>query len=279
MAKSILLLQQLIEKIKNENPSKNELLDGIRNQFTVFILENRIRNGRDLSGEFIHVAGDSYSVEQFIKEQLRRNEQAPDLQKSVANFLKSYTADAPVAASSQHHNLKWEPHVETDYSMVGNAGLILLHPFLQKLFSHLQLLDDNGDFRSGKASKAIQLLQYLSSGKEDEPEFKMILNKILCGVPIHFPIGKIGVTSNEKEACEELLRAVINHWSALKNTSPAALQNMFLLREGKLEFNSDTWKLKVAQRTEDILLDRLPWSISRIKTPWMKHWLLTEWNT
>lgn len=107
----------------------------------------------------------------------------------------------------------------------------------------------------------------------------MILNKILCGVPVQFPTGKTEITPDEKEACEELLRAVINHWSALKNTSPAALQNMFLHRAGKLEFKDEVWHLKVEQRTEDILLERLPWSISRIKTPWMKNWLLTEWNT
>ena len=278
-AKSISLLQQLIDKIKNEHRSKNELLNRIRNQFTVSILEILIRNGRDSSGEFIHVAGDSNSVEQFIKERLQSNEETPNLQKAVADFLKSYTAGAPPAASSQHDHLKREPQVETDYFMVGNAGLILLHPFLEKFFSHLQLLDDNGDFRSGTASQAIQLLQYLSSGKDDEPEFKMILNKILCGVPVQFPTGKIEITPDEKEACEELLRAVINHWSALKNTSPAALQNMFLHREGKLEFKDEVWHLKVEQRTEDILLERLPWSISRIKTPWMKNWLLTEWNT
>lgn len=278
-AQSFSLLQNLIDEKRNRQPYQNELLQHIRRQFTIALVERLIRDKKDAIRNFIRLTSDSLSVEHFIETQLRAMEEIPDLQKAVADFLESNAAQSPAGPPLRRDNLKPEPQVKTDYLFVTNAGLVLLHPFLEKFFRHRHLLNDEGALRENATARAIHLLQFLASGKEDEPEFRMILNKILCGVPVPFPVEKTEITVKEKQACEELLQAVIGHWAALKNTSPAALQHTFLMREGKLEFNENGWLLKVAQRTEDILLDRLPWSISRIKTPWMKQWLLVEWNS
>ena len=165
-----------------------------------------------------------------------------------------------------------------DAIFISNAGLIILHPFIEMLFSEFKLLDEFGYLKGESVSKAVHILQYLCTGKEDAAEFDLVLNKLLCGILIGEPVERnVILSGEERAACAQLLESVIKHWSVLKNTSPAALQNTFLQRRGKIEFRDDTWWLKVEQKTEDILLDRLPWSISRIRLRWMKHWIRVEW--
>ena len=74
-----------------------------------------------------------------------------------------------------------------------------------------------------------------------------------------------------------MLKAVSEHWTALKHSSPDAIRSTFLIREGKLETDDFDKKLIVQRKTEDILIDKLPWSISIVKTPWMKHFLTVDW--
>jgi hypothetical protein len=80
-----------------------------------------------------------------------------------------------------------------------------------------------------------------------------------------------------KEEANNLLQSVVEHWSILKNTSVAGLQESFLQRNGKLLFKEHEWNLQVEQRPYDMLLQNLPWNISMIKLSWMPHLLRTEW--
>jgi hypothetical protein len=49
------------------------------------------------------------------------------------------------------------------------------------------------------------------------------------------------------------------------------------VREGKINMDESAHLLQVEQKTIDILLNRIPWSFSIIKTPWMKAKLSVEW--
>jgi hypothetical protein len=75
-----------------------------------------------------------------------------------------------------------------------------------------------------------------------------------------------------------LLVQVIGHWSALRNASPAALRETFLCRQGKLILGEEGWRLEIQRKTEDILIDRLPWGFSKIKYPWMPQVLSVSWE-
>ena len=125
---------------------------------------------------------------------------------------------------------------------------------------------------------AVHALQYLVTGKQHPEEFYLPLNKILCGMDVSSTLPQdIELTEDCKTACDDLLGAVIGHWTALKNTSPEGLQETFLNREGKLTFKDGQWTLVVERKTIDILMDRIPWSISMIKHSWMKQMINTEW--
>ncbi len=170
--------------------------------------------------------------------------------------------------------------VENTSIYINNAGIIILHPFLQNLFkaTGLMILETFKDNFSQQ--KAVHLLQYLTNGQQEEPEYMMPLNKILCGLSDEERVDRfIKLKEAEIKEADELLQAVITHWAALKNTSIEGLKETFLQRNGKLSFNEADgfWKLQVERKAVDLLLDKIPWGFSYVQLPWMKYALVTVW--
>lgn len=161
---------------------------------------------------------------------------------------------------------------------ITHAGLVLLHPFLHTFFKKRGLVK-NGEFADAeKHERAICLLHELADSGAEIQEYNLVLAKLLCGWPLQKPVNTgIEFTDEEKEEAQNLLAAAIEQWEILKNSSPAALQQGFLQREGKLFFRGERWFLQVEKKPIDILLGRLPWMISMVKLPWMKHLLSVEW--
>lgn len=162
--------------------------------------------------------------------------------------------------------------------IVENAGLVIFWPYLQQLFSTLNLIHKKGFINSEAHERAVLLLQFLVNGATQAEEHLLPLNKLLCGYPIQRPAtSKIVTNANEQNELESLLKSVIVHWTALKNTSADALRETFLQRSGILRYGDDGFHLKVERRGVDILRDRLPWSLAMIKLPWMHKKLNVEW--
>jgi hypothetical protein len=164
---------------------------------------------------------------------------------------------------------------------INNAGLVLTGPFLPHLFQTLNMFspDDGTRWRdAATVSRAVHLLQYLVDGRTDTPEPLLVLNKILCGVPVATPIEKaIELTDWERQTCERLLKAMIANWKIIEHTSIAGLRETFLQREGRLEHTADDWKLKVQRKTVDVLVDQIPWSIAIVYHRWMPQPLYVNW--
>lgn len=162
---------------------------------------------------------------------------------------------------------------------ISNAGLVLLHPFLQPFFTEAELLNEQNQFTSIAARyKAAVLLYYLQCGNEQFNEWEMALNKIICGISSDEIIpDNILMSEKEKEECNFLLQTVVNYWEALKGASIEALQSTFILREGKITWKEEYWLIQVERTGVDILLERLPWGFSTIKLPWLESLIHTEW--
>jgi len=159
---------------------------------------------------------------------------------------------------------------------IGNAGVILLHPFLPQLFETAGIAA--GD-ELLQPERALCLLHFLATGQTIAPEYELMLPKILCNVPLETPVeADAALTAGEREEAAALLEAVIRHWDALRNTSPDALRGNYLLRPGKISLRGGDWLLQVESETCDILLDQLPWGISPIRLPWMGRMLWVEWR-
>lgn len=159
---------------------------------------------------------------------------------------------------------------------IGNAGLVLMHPFLPRFFTALGVASDDRLLRPGRA---LCLLHYLATGQTIAPEYELVLPKILCNLPLDAAAeSDVSLTDAELEEAAALLQAVIHHWEALRSTSADGLRGTFLLRPGKVSLRNNDWLLQVESKSFDILLDQLPWGISMIKLPWMERLLWVEWN-
>jgi hypothetical protein len=113
---------------------------------------------------------------------------------------------------------------------------------------------------------------------EDCAEWDLVLNKILCGVPLEESVETPPpLTMEQKAEAERLLNAVIGNWPALGNSSPDALRKTFLQRDGVLRQKGADWQLQLTRTGFDVLMDRLPWTISMIRLPWTSWMLYTDW--
>src|SRR5205823_2367541 len=73
----------------------------------------------------------------------------------------------------------------TNAIYINNAGIIILHPFLQALFEELKLTEENNWINTASQHKAVAVLAFLATGKEEFEEFDVVLNKVLCNIDIN----------------------------------------------------------------------------------------------
>lgn len=174
----------------------------------------------------------------------------------------------------------WVPEPTfADPLFVANAGVVLLAPYLPRLFVMLGLADDKAFVDTEAAEQAVAVTHYAVTGLEHAPETVLPLDKLLCGLPLHAPVLRERLlAAREREAVEGMLDAVIGHWKALGRTSVAGLRQTFLQREGRLEHRQDAWHLQVPSQTFDMLIDRLPWGFATIRYPWMPEVLHVQWR-
>ena len=182
---------------------------------------------------------------------------------------------------TNNENIKNEIAEEiTDSIYIQNAGLILIHPFISSLFQRLDLLNGVKFKGIAEQERAVLILQYIVNGQTNLPEYILPLNKILCGLPLGYPVAnKLVLNEKEKELIDSLLSAIIQQWRAIGNSSINGLRDSFFQREGKLVSEEKNWELLVEQKSYDMLLDQLPWSYTIIKLAWMKKAIVTSWRS
>jgi hypothetical protein len=226
------------------------------------------------------------SSEYLLKEKNREietndSDDPRDTDKVLINLIESKKkeTEAKMQKDSEDEmgNEKTEPET-VDEIYINNAGLVLLHPFLPILFSKLNLTREDKWIDEDAQCKAMLILQFLADAQTVFPEYELPLNKILCDWPLKESFEtKLEIDAFAQIACEELLEEVIQYWSRLKNTGNDALRKTFLCRMGKLSRANNGWLLQIEQKSFDVLLGGLPWSINVIKLPWMKEILYVEW--
>jgi|GEM_PF-1749799 len=159
------------------------------------------------------------------------------------------------------------------------TGLIILSPYLGILFQKCGLMEE-GSFRNKESrARAVQLLDYAATADTNSQEHELLIPKVLCGIPVSEPIDVSYQLSEEhKLIVDDLLLAVTRQWRGMENTSITALRESFLQRDGKLEELDEHFYIKVEQRSYDVLLDRIPWNITKIKLSWMDKLIEVEWR-
>lgn len=215
------------------------------------------------------------------------NESQATTQPNEPNFLQllnekknSNTIDQFVDKQVSETNSQTDQKVKTnEFQFIKNAGLVIFHPFLERLFEQLELCKSSVWNNKKAQQKAVLLTQYLIIGNDEIFENDLVLNKILCGMDQDDQINtKLKITKKEKEKCNSLLNAVREYWKPMEKSSIEALRETFLQRDGKLDqSNPNAMELWVEEKGYDILLAQLPWGIGTIKTPWMDFYLTCNW--
>jgi hypothetical protein len=173
-----------------------------------------------------------------------------------------------------------QPRSDVDDDLViDGAGMVLLWPFLETLFSRLELLTQERLFGDeAQRQRAMALLGFLVDGDGDPPEWRLTLAKLLCGALPQAPYGLEAPLSDAEQAeAEALLQAVLDHADGRLGDDGAALRQGFLQRPGLLSARPGAWVLQVERRPGDEVLDGLPWSWSWIRLPWMDDLLQVVW--
>jgi len=165
-----------------------------------------------------------------------------------------------------------------DFIAVSDAGLVLLHPFFAPLFEACGLATAGRFAGQDAQQRAVQLTGWLASGTTTASEPALVMAKLLCGWPLDEPLPRESdLSAADCAEAEAMMGAVIGHWSALGRASPEALREAFLARPGRLSEGEGAWRLEVERRGPDVLLERLPWTISSVRLPWMARPLLVDW--
>lgn len=162
-------------------------------------------------------------------------------------------------------------------SFIYNAGLILLAPFLPRLFNRLELTE-KGKFKDREAKvKALFLMQYAVFGTTDFPEHELQLNKLLVGFKTGIPVPRsVVLTEEEMQITDGMLQGVVQHWSKVKTID--GLREGFLQREGRLEEQEEQIDLIVESKAFDVLLDNIPWNFKTTKFSWMEKPIQVSWR-
>lgn len=186
-------------------------------------------------------------------------------------LIASETLSVPIASS--HH-----PWPGTGPMVINNAGVVLLQSYIKPLFERLKLIQDDRFVSDSAQRAATHYLQYLICGQSHSEEHHLMLNKVLCGLPLSQPLeGGIDIDSKEADIIHSLIQAVAQYWPAIGKTSVVGFQGNWLVRGGTLTEKSEHWDLVVERRSYDILIRRSSLSYTIVRLPWMGKPIYVTW--
>lgn len=194
-------------------------------------------------------------------------------QPRLARSAKPDTADEPKLAHARRRAL-----ARLDELYIEDAGLVILWPFLERLFTRVELLHERQFPAELAQTQAIALLAWLGLEDPEPPEHRLVLPKLLCGRSPEQPCEFDGPLAAElRDECDLMLAAVIDHAPVLDAMPIPQFRASFLQRAGVLAVRTGSWLLTVDRQPYDLVLDRFSWSWAWVKLPWMPEPVTVEW--
>ncbi len=207
-----------------------------------------------------------------------------EISKDIRDTISSKESNGIVDAESTLPNIlpietptrKEGDNVQDAAFYADNAGVILLHPFFKTMLKKLELLEPNGLLVDPEMT--CHLLHYLATGEECAMEHEMTFEKFLCGLSEEDTLKRdLSLPEVVKEEADNVLKATLEHWKALKSNSIPFLQNGFLKRPAKILMEDQVMRITFERNAYDLLLDKLPWTIGMVKVPWREQLIFIEW--
>jgi hypothetical protein len=164
---------------------------------------------------------------------------------------------------------------------VGESGLVIIWPYLSQLFTQLQWLDKEQQFKQLAFHKrAAYWLYQLCHGKAESVSVCCPLINILLNLPADFVIdGEMELSEQENNMVNQLFTQLAQHWPVPVTESAEQIQRLFFKRQGSLIEQVSGYRLQVKPQLQDVLLNTLPWPYETVVLPWMSSHLHVEWST
>ncbi|MCE4564723.1 hypothetical protein INQ51_10410 [Maribellus sp. CM-23] len=177
-----------------------------------------------------------------------------------------------------HDKMETSDSISGVTTRISNSGLVLGWPFMSRLFESLQYTEQGRFVSEEYQNRAVYLLQYLVFNDTGFPEYELVLNKLLAGIPAEKHLDPVEeLSTEEKTTAQSLLFGMIHNWEKVSNSTPEGIQETFLQREGMLSFNEDFYQLKVEKKGVDVLMQTIPWKFNTIKLAWMDKPIHVDW--
>ena len=195
------VLKKMVQKVLIENDELKSILDEIINEISDSNLNYISKNIMDLLKGKTQL--DNYVRISNQKTELNNNTSS-DSENLVSILLAKLGSKEPILemliknesspnvnSYNENNNIKLKKPLEINLDeriYIPNAGLVLLWPFLSRLFANLNYTEKGKFLTPEKRIRAIYLSQYLVGFTEDNPEYTLMLNKLLCGMELNEPI-------------------------------------------------------------------------------------------
>ncbi|KZN66653.1 hypothetical protein N473_09675 [Pseudoalteromonas luteoviolacea CPMOR-1] len=192
----------------------------------------------------------------------------------------------PLKAHSEHmlNELRHQYQQSTESLISDDAGVVLLWPFLEILFTKLELLitAENGQITFADLAaqqKAHALLCELAGIEANSAETYAINALLGLALDHEFDEEALVLDSEAQDELNTLIKAAINRWEALKDMPIDAFRHMFLQRRGEVKLTANGVSIVVENKPQDVLLMKLPWGLGIVQLPWLDTDLINiEWD-
>ncbi|WP_416776869.1 contractile injection system tape measure protein [Xenorhabdus budapestensis] len=156
---------------------------------------------------------------------------------------------------------------------ISNAGCMILWPLLPTFFRAFDLLEKNQFISLEAQREAVCLLDWLIWAEEEIPAWRLTLNKVLCGLPIHDNALWCTPELEQQIAINQWLEKTIVQLPAWKKMGANDVRHLFLQRCGELsELN-----VHIKPEVYDALISEWPWPMNIASFSWLNHPITITW--
>ncbi|AHK21910.1 hypothetical protein BF17_03235 [Yersinia similis] len=160
---------------------------------------------------------------------------------------------------------------------VSNAGCLIFWPLLSTFFSVFDLLEKQVFIHQQAQIEAVCLLDWLIWGDDEISDGRLSLNKVICGLPIHFDTAWRTPAAEQKVLIREWLEKIRQQLPAWKRMGAKDIRTLFLQRPGEIIWLDGAVAIGVNPEAYDALINTWPWPMNMACFNWLQQPLSIQW--
>jgi len=161
---------------------------------------------------------------------------------------------------------------------VSNGGITLLWPLLSGLFEQLGLMEKSKFIHHQAQVDAVCWLDELIWADGKYAEWRMPLNKLLCGLPLDASLEWTQPDTHTIEVMQRWLSTLPQRLPAWKHFGISDIRQLYLQRPAWLVPNHEDFTLYIEPQVYDVLLTDWPWPTGMLMLPWLIKPLIIHWS-